>query len=636
MGSKKILDGISKKLETIVPSKIIITKVEFEGPIVVIYTKNPEDFAKNTDLVKKIAQGIRKRVAIRPDPSLLVGVDDAQKKINEIVPPDAEITDISFEPENGEVTIEALNPGIAIGKHGTILNELKKKIGWVPRVARTPPIPSKTVREIRAYIRTIGEERQKFLTTVGRKIFQEVDNSNNWVRVTFLGGYREVGRSCTMISTRHSKVLVDCGVNVGDDNNSSPYLNAPEVLPLDSLDGVVITHAHLDHSGLVPLLFKFGYRGPVYCTPPTRDLCSLLQIDYLKVAVGEGKRPPYESSHVREAVKHTIPLRYGDTTDIAPDMRLTLQNAGHILGSSIAHFHVGDGLHNIAISGDIKYEKTWLFNPAVNKFPRMETLIMESTYGGYKDYQPSRREAAQQLKEIIARTMKRGGKILIPVFAVGRSQEVMIVLEQQMRLKQLPEVPVYMDGMIFEATAIHTAYPEYLNNQLRTQIFQRGDNPFLSHIFKHVETPDMREEICASPEQCIVIATSGMINGGPVMEYLKAWAPDKKNSLVFVGYQAEGTRGSRIQRGAKEITINEQGKPLNILVNMKIETCDGFSGHSDRKQLLNFFHNLDPKPNRVITCHGEESKCIELAHSLYKKRNIETRAPYNLETLRLH
>src|SRR5207249_2277499 len=228
--------------------------------------------------------------------------------------------------------------------------------------------------EIRQYLRTINDERQAFLKQVGRRLAREVPAGENYVRITALGGFRQVGRSAALLSTRESKVLIDCGVLISEDNGS-PYLNAP-------------------------------------------------------------------------------------------DVRLTFQNAGHILGSGVAHFHIGDGLYNVAMSGDIKFEKTWLFNPAVNKFPRLETLVLESTYGGYHDIQPSRHEAAQQLKEILRRVLTRGGKILVPVFAVGRSQEVMLVLEDAIRNHQIPEVPIYLDGMIWEATAIHTAYPEYLNSQL--------------------------------------------------------------------------------------------------------------------------------------------------------------------------
>jgi len=429
--------------------------------------------------------------------------------------------------------------------------------------------------------------------------------------------------------------MIDCGVDVSNEHNGSPYLNIPEILPIEAIDAVVVTHAHLDHSGFIPILYKYKYEGPVYCTPPTRDLMSLLQLDYIKVAAGEAKKSPYESSHIREMVKRCITLKYGETTDISPDVRLTFQNGGHILGSAIAHFHVGEGLYNIAVTGDIKFERTWLFNPSVNKFPRLETLVLESTYGGYHDMQPTRQDAAGQLEDTIKRTLKKGGKVIIPVFAVGRSQEVMLVLEELMRTKQIPTVDIHLDGLIWESTAIHTAYPEYLNSQLRTQIFQMGENPFLSEIFKRVESGETREKIIGDPDSCIVLATSGMMSGGPVMEYLKNWADNPKNVLIFVGFQAEGTIGRRIQKGMGEISLTERGNTIPVKIKMDVATVDGFSGHSDRRQLINYVGSMEPRPERVLTCHGEEHKCIDLASTLYKKFGMETRAPMNLETIRL-
>jgi hypothetical protein len=501
-------------------------------------------------------------------------------------------------------------------------------------VVRAPPIPSKTVSDIRNHLRHVQDDRKDFLRKVGRKLARQRIEGESWLRMTGLGGFREVGRSCALLSTRESKILIDCGAPTSSPE-MTPYLMVPELQPLESIDAVVITHAHLDHCGLLPVLFKYGYAGPVYCTPPTRDLMSLLQIDSLKVSFGEAKKPPYESAHVREVVTHTIPLKYGETTDIAPDIRLTFQNAGHILGSAVCHFHVGDGLYNIAFTGDMKFERTWLFNATVNKFPRLETLVIESTYGGYHDIQPSRTDAANQLKSIIERQMAKKGKIVVPVFAVGRSQEVMLVLEELMRTGKIDTVPIYLDGMIWEATAIHTAYPEYLNSQLRTQIFQMGQNPFLSTIFKRVETSEMRERICHEPDPMIVLATSGMMNGGPVLEYVKNWADDPNSALVFVGYQAEGTLGRRIQKGVNELTLMEKGKPITVQFKMSTDVVDGFSGHSDRRQLINYIATLEPKPERIIIGHGEEHKCTDLASAIYKKFNIETRAPMNLETIRM-
>jgi len=637
MGVDRILKEARAAVEKIVPANIEISAIDFEGPVIVIYTKNMDEFAKNADLVKKLAQGLRKRVSIRPDPSTMLDPEEAEEKIRAIIPEEAKIVDIFFEDSTGQVTIEALAPGIVIGKKGSLLNEIKRVSGWAPSVVRAPPMPSKTVNEIRAFLRTTREERKVFLRKVGRKIARQTIDGENWVRVTALGGYREVGRSAHLLMTRNSKVLIDCGVDVSSSGLGTPYLNVPELMPLESLDAVVLTHAHLDHSGLIPALYKYGYDGPVYATPPTRDLMSLLQLDYMKVAVADGKKAPYSSNEIKKEIIHTIPINYGETTDIAPDIRLTFHNAGHILGSAVAHFHIGDGVYNVAFTGDIKYEKTWLFNPAVNKFPRVETVVMESTYGGHGDNQPSRHEAAAQLEGILKRTHERGGKVLVPVFSVGRSQEVMLVIEERMRNKEIPEMPVYLDGMIWEATAIHTAYPEFLNNSLKNRIFKDNrENPFLSPIFHRVETQDMRETIINDPESAIVLSTSGMMNGGPVMEYFKGWADDPKNSIIFVGYQAERTIGRKVQSGMKEITFNSRGKQITVEINMEISTIDGFSGHSDRKQLINYVANMEPRPERIILSHGEEKKSLDLASSIYRKFNYETKVPKNLETTRLN
>ncbi len=637
MSYENLIKRIRTEIETLVPEGIEITGIDFEGPVVVIQTKNLDEFVFDSNLVRKIAQGLKRRVAIRPHNSLVRDVNEASEIIKKTVPVEARITDVSFNHDSNEVTIEALSPGLAIGKHGSNLNEIKRKTGWAPLVVRTPPIESRSVKDIRSYLKDpeITEKRKEFLKRVGRRIFRETPDEDNWVRTTSLGGYREVGRSCHMLTTRNSKVIIDVGVNVGSNDSQAPYLQLSEVQPFESIDAVVITHAHLDHSGLVPLLYKYGYDGPIYCTPPTRDLMALLQLDYIKVAVAEGKRPPYESKHVQDEILHTIAIRYNETTDIAPDVRLTLHNAGHILGSSSPHFHIGDGLYNIVYSGDIKFERTWLFNSATNKFPRIESLIMESTYGGKRDFQPTRKEAATQLKMIMKRTLSRGGKILVPVFAVGRSQEVMIVLEKHMKTGQVPRCPIYLDGMIWEATAIHTAYPEYLNNQLRTQIFQRNENPFLSDYFQKIDSREMRSRVLHDPDPCVVLATSGMLNGGPIMEYLKTWGSDPRNTLVFVGYQAEGTLGRKIQKGLTELVVSEKGQPMSISLKCSAETIDGFSGHSDRKQLINYISTMEPKPDRIIINHGDEMKEQDLASSLHRKYGMSTSMPMNLETIRL-
>ncbi|HJJ76064.1 MAG TPA: beta-CASP ribonuclease aCPSF1 [Methanocorpusculum sp.] len=628
---KELKETINKK----VPRGVEVTDVEFEGPEMVIYTDNPEKFAAEQDLIKTLARDLRKRIVVRPN--ILGDTEIAYDMVKKVVPEGAGITDIFFDTDTGEMLIEAEKPGVVIGKNGATLRDITMKTGWTPRVVRTPPIPSMTIKQVRQYLREARDERKEFLRRCGRRIHRDSLYSgrdrDQWLRVTTLGCCRQVGRAAFLLTTPQSKVLIDCGESPGATGAaSSPYLHVPEIYPFSTLDAVVLTHAHLDHSAYVPLLYRYGYDGPVYTTPATRDLAAMLQLDYLDVNNKEDKAPPYSSNEVREFVKHTITLGYGDVTDIAPDLKLTLHNAGHILGSAIAHFNVGNGLYNIAFTGDLYYAKSRLFNPAVSQFPRLEALVMESTYGGSEDFSPSRADAEAHLCEVISETLSRGGKALIPAFAVGRSQELMLALEEGIRNKKLPACKIYLDGMIKEATAMHTAYPEYLNNDLRNQIFRDNYNPFLAECFEQVDSYEKRQEVIFSKEPCVIISTSGMLNGGPVLDYLSNLAESEKNTLIFVGYQADGTYGRRIQKGWREVPMGKKG---SIIINMEVQTVEGFSGHADRKQLMNYVQYVQPKPERVFTIHGEESKTIDLASSIYKKFHIQTVSPQNLETYRL-
>jgi len=635
MGVEDLLADLQEQVEEEVPRGVNVSKVEFEGPELVIYTDSPRKFADDGSIVRDLAKKLRKRITIRPGKKTLTPPEEAKEKLEEVVPEDAGVTDTFFDPNRGELTVEAKKPGLVIGRYGSTLRDITKEIGWTVQVIRTPPIDSKIVDDVRQLLLAQSEERQDFLVRVGRNIHREVRNKDDWVRLTALGGYQEVGRSATLVSTPESKVLVDCGVKPGSEDNGTPYLYVPEISPLDSIDAVVLTHSHLDHSGLIPLLFKYGYRGPVYTTSPTRDVAAMLQLDYIDIAEREGRTKPYSSEKVRESIMHTIPLDHGEVTDIAPDVRLTLHNAGHIIGSSIAHFHIGDGRYNVAVTGDLNFAKSRLFDPASSDFPRVETLVIESTYGGAQDSQPSRKDAERKLANIIRRTTKRDGKVLIPAFAVGRSQEVMLVIEEYMRMGQIPEVPVYLDGMIWEATAIHTAYPEFLNKKVRDQIFHKEENPFLNPVFQQIESSSMRQNILDEGDPCVILATSGMLSGGPVMEHLRHLAPQDKNNLTFVGYQAEGTMGRRIQRGWDEINLTTDGRTESVDLNMEVSTIEGFSGHSDRQELIEFVRDLESRPGRIVVMHGEESKAKDLSSSLYKKFHMKTRAPRNLETMRL-
>ena len=631
----KRLEEMREEIEREVPSDIAITEVSYEGPELVIYTRDPKRFASDGDLIRRLASQLRKRITVRPDPTVLSKPDDAREQVLGEIPDNAGVTDLDFHVDTGEVVIEAEKPGMVIGRHGATLRDITQETGWTPEVVRTPPIESSTVKNVRNFLKQERNERRDILERIGRQIHREEMSDDQWVRITTLGCCREVGRAAFIISTPETRVLVDCGDKPGAEDEV-PYLQVPEALGsgASSLDAVVLTHAHLDHSALIPLLFKYGYDGPIYTTEPTRDLMGLLTLDYLDVAAKEGRAPPYESEMVREAIKHTVPLEYGDVTDIAPDIKLTLHNAGHILGSAISHFHIGDGLYNVAFSGDIHYDDTRLFNGAVNEFPRVETLVLESTYGGRNDYQTDQEDSERKLKHTLSNTLEHGGKVLVPAFAVGRSQEIMLVLEEAMREGDIPEVPVHLDGMIWEATAIHTTYPEYLRDELRERIFHDDSNPFLSEQFNHIDGGEDERQEVADGGPCIILSTSGMMEGGPVLSWIEHLGSDDESTLVFVGYQAQGTLGSRIQNGRREIPLGSGRDSRNLTLDMQVETVDGFSGHADRQGLENFVRTMNPRPEKILCVHGDESSTQDLSSALYHEYNMRTFAPKNLETFR--
>ncbi|MBW2990465.1 beta-CASP ribonuclease aCPSF1 [Candidatus Woesearchaeota archaeon] len=628
----EIIDEILKHLP-----KGKVSDAVFEGANIVLYTKNKDFFLDDKGVVKEVVNMIKKRIELRPDPSTCMEQEKAEVLIKKIITEEAGIEQIIFDPQRSIVIIEVQKPGLAIGKQGENLREIKKQTLWVPQIKRTPAIRSQLIENIRAVLYQNNDYRRKFLHKTGQRIYNgwlRREKKEEWIRLSMLGGARQVGRSCYFLQTPESRVLLDCGIDVANEEEAYPYLEAPE-FNIKELDAVIISHAHLDHSGLVPYLFKFGYRGPVYCTLPTRDVMSLLQLDLIKIQRNEGKEPIFTSEEIKEMVKHTICLDYEEVTDITPDVRITLYNAGHILGSALVHIHIGNGLHNMVYTADVKYAKTNMLSLANTNFPRLETLMIESTYGGKDNVQPPIREADAQLSEHIINTIKKKGKVLMPVLGSGRAQEIIVLLDKLMREGQLSDkIPIYIDGMVWDVTAIHTAYPEFLNNNVRQLIFHKDNNPFLRENIKRIGSPKERKELVEDKGPCIILATSGMLVGGPSVEYLKQLAENPKNLLIFTCYQGEGSLGRRIQRGEREINYQKASKVETIPIKMDIEKLE-ITGHSDRRELMSFINHCSPRPKKVIVVHGESSKCLDLARSIHKSARIETTAPRNLDVLRL-
>jgi uncharacterized protein len=624
-----ILKNITNRLDN------KIKEANFEGANIVLYTENTNFFLEGEGKIKEIVNDIKKRIELRADSKILEDQETTSRIIKELVPKEAEVTDILYEPHRSIVVVEAKRPGMVIGKQGSILDEIRKKTMWTPQVQRSPAIKSQITENIRSVLYANNSYRRKFLNDIGKKIYQEwnPEKMDGWVRLTFLGGARQVGRSSMLLQTENTKILIDCGIDVASSGKDKfPVFTIPE-FDINQLDAVIISHAHLDHVGLLPYLYKMGYKGPVYMTPPTRDIASLLALDFIGVAYKQAEAPIFSSSDVKEMVKHSICLNYNEVTDVAPDVRLTFYNAGHVLGSAMVHLNIGNGWHNLVYMGDYKYQKTKLLDPAISTFPRVESIITESTYGAKTDILPPRKETEMQFVSLVKKALERKGKVLLPELGLGHAQETMLRMEEAMRQGELPKVPIYVDGMVWDINAIHTAYPDFLSMKVRNQIFQ-DQNPFTSEVFSRVGSPHERKEVIEGGP-CIVIATSGMLVGGASVEYFKEFAENKDNLMILSCYQGPGSLGRQIQEGAKTVVVEEEGMKKTIKVNMEVVLFNGLSPHAGRGEIISFFNNMRPKPKRIIVNHGEVSKSLDLASSLYKLNRVETNVPRGLETLRL-
>ena len=622
-----------------IPKEANVTKINYEGPRIALYTTSPKYLMEHNEIISNLVNVIKKRIVVRTDESIRKLEEDARKILTQCVPKEANLQATFFDTATGEVSIEVKRPWL-LQKNSPDFShaEVTEKTGWKLRVRKATTNPSSTIQAINYTLKVSSADRGKQLKQVGEKIFRPRLTQKSEVSLFTLGGFGQVGRSCMLLTTPDSKILIDCGINPGA---RSPMDSFPRLdwvnITLDDLDAIVIGHAHLDHTGFLPVLCKYGYKGPIYCTEPTLPMMNLIQLDAIKVASAQGRTPMYADRDVKQIMKQAITIPYGTVTDISPDIKLVFANAGHILGSALCHFHIGNGDHNFVYSGDIKFAKSILFESANWNFPRVETLLIESTYGAKEDIQASRQEVESSFIKSVNSVLKENGKVLIPIPAVGRAQEIMMVIDQYMKSGEMVEAPVFYEGMIAEASAIHEAYPEYLARELRQRILETDDNPFDSEYFTNVEHPDAREEPLRENSPAIIIATSGMLEGGPVLEYFRNIAPDKKNKILFVSYQVNGTLGRRVLEGAKQVSlIGREGKVEVVTIECGIERLDGFSGHSDYNQLISFVHKLRPKLRRVLVNHGERRKSENLSMSIRRMFRIPTHYPQIQEAIKLY
>ncbi len=607
------------------PGESQITKIEYEGPRIALYSKNPAYLIHNTQILSNMVNTIKKRIVVRTDESIRKSEEECVEILNKSIPKQVGIIEIFFDHALGEVEIFVEKPSLIANVGGDYAGaDLVEKIGWQIRIRKAPQSTS-VIRHINKILHDKTNERIHFYKEVGEKIFRSKLNDITEVSLITLGGFAEIGRSSMLLTTDESKILLDCGINMlgSDSLNILPRFDIVG-LEVNEIDAIVLSHAHLDHTGFLPSLFKYGYRGPVYCSEPTLPLMNLLHEKYIN---NTRSTAFYSNTDLDNVITHTIPLAFGTVTDISPDIKLMLSNSGHILGSALIHLHIGNGDHNIVYTGDMKFGRTYSLENSSWNFPRVETMIIESTYGSKEDVFPRREEVDVHLVNIINSTVAENGKILFPVPTVGLSQELILSINMYMKAGRITETPVLIEKIISDSMSIYEAYPEYLSKEIKHILLAGEENPFKSKQSLIIESQSFDNEMPA-----IILAPSSMLTSGPSVGYLEQICNDPKNRLILSSFQAQGTPGRLIQDGSRQVTID--GK--NIRIDCQVKSIEGFNTHSDYNQSIAYITRLQSKLRRVLVNHGERSKVQNLATSINRMFKIPTQHPLVQEAIKLY
>jgi metallo-beta-lactamase family protein len=459
------------------------------------------------------------------------------------------------------------------------------------------------------------------------------------VKLKFLGAAGTVTGSRYLVQTGERRVLVDCGLFQG---LKELRLRNWETLPVDpaDLDAVVLTHAHLDHTGYLPRLVADGFRGRIFCTPGTADLCQLLLPDSARIQMEDAREanrggyskhvpalPLYDEADAFRALSRLQPVGFERPVTVTPGIGVEFINAGHLLGSAFVRMTIeGTKPRVLLFSGDVgRYDRPVLPDPT----PVAETdvLVVESTYGD-RLHEPD--DQGARLASIIRDTVARGGKMIVPAFALGRVEEVIYWLRKLEDAAQIPKLPVYLDSPM--ATEALKNYSNRVN-ELDPDMRQRpGDaSRFSTARFKTVSSPQQSDEIVRSRIPCIVISASGMATGGRVLSHLLAALPDKRNTVVFAGYQAAGTRGRSLVEGATEVKIRGRLVPVAA----RIEHLDSMSAHADSAELLRWLGGFTRPPEMTYVVHGEPSAEQAFAAKIEERFGWRVHAPEYLEEVDL-
>jgi len=457
------------------------------------------------------------------------------------------------------------------------------------------------------------------------------------IKLTFLGAAQNVTGSQYLVQFNNVSFLVDCGLYQERElrkRNWGPFSIQPK-----SLDAVLVTHAHLDHSGLLPRLVREGFNHTIYCTGATSEITRIMLLDSAKIQQEdaefkrrrherEGRKGPYPEIPLytkddAEAVFPLfLPVKYGEAVKIGDGVEATFYDAGHVLGSSMVKLKIG---HNgeeriILFSGDIgRWDKPMLHDPTL--FDEADYVIMESTYGDRLLEPPE--EAANQLAEVINTTVKKGGNIVIPSFALERAQEILYSLNESLLEERIPNLTVFVDSpMAVSITEVFDQHPELFDEEMKGLLRQRK-SPFDFPGLNLVGTVDESKAINQAVGSTIIIAGSGMCTGGRIKYHLVNNISSEESTILFVGYQAVGTLGRQIISGAKEVRILGQYHPVRA----RIAQIHGFSAHADRDELVRWLSGLRKPPRRVFITHGELNASQHLASFIRNSRGWETIVP---------
>ncbi|MEJ6023570.1 MBL fold metallo-hydrolase [Ramlibacter sp. PS4R-6] len=447
------------------------------------------------------------------------------------------------------------------------------------------------------------------------------------MRITFLGATETVTGSKYLLETQGRRVLVDCGLFQGYKSlrvrNWAPLPLAPQ-----QIDAVVLTHAHIDHSGYLPLLVRNGFRGPVLCSEATFDLCRIMLPDsgwlqeeeaqYAnrhKLSKHDPALPLYTRDDAVRCLDRFRPVR-GSSADIAPGLSLQLARSGHMVGSTFVR--IADGQASILFSGDIGRPNDLVLKPPA-AVAGADYLVVESTYGD-RDHEPS--EPFEHLADVVNRTAARGGVVVIPAFAVGRAQSLLYCIARLKRDGRIPDVPVFLNSpMAANAMEVYWKHGEDLR-------LAAEECRAVREVARIVQTPEESERLNARKGPMVIVAASGMATGGRVVHHLKAFAPDRRNAIVLAGYQAGGTRGAALAAGARTVRIHGQDVPVRA----EVVQLDDLSAHADGGEIVQWLRSFSQAPRRTFITHGEPAAADAMRLRIERELKWRCEVPYYLQS----